>query len=234
MTSTFKGFPQGKVRLTPVPELFFRELLTQIDDLGELKVSLYAFWRLNLKEGSIRYLLHSDFAGDGLFMQGLGETPQEAEAALGEALERAAARGTLLKASVAVQGGEQNLYFLNSPRGQAALQAIARGEWRPSALPEQPVEILEEAPNIFRLYEEHIGPLTPLIADALQDAEKDYPALWIEDAFRIAVENNARSWRYIQAILERWQEKGRDEQEDRRDTEKARRKYAEWEDLGSG
>jgi DNA replication protein DnaD len=48
------------------------------------------------------------------------------------------------------------------------------------------------------------------------------------------VENNARKWRYVEAILERWQEKGRDEQEDRRDSEKARRKYAEWENLGSG
>jgi len=232
--SMFKGFPQGKVRLTSVPEPFFRELLAQIDHLGELKVSLYAFWRLSLKEGNFRYLLRGDFTGDARFMQGLGQTPQEAEVSLNEALERAVARGTLLKASAALQAGEEILYFLNSPRGQAALRAISRGEWRPSALPEQPIEILEEAPNIFRLYEEHIGPLTPLIADALRDAETEYPARWIEDAFRIAVENNARSWRYVQAILERWQEKGRDEQEDRRDTEKARRKYAEWENLGSG
>jgi DnaD/phage-associated family protein len=230
----FKGFPQGKVRLTPVPEPFFRELLAQIDHLGELKVTLYAFWRLNLKEGTFRYLLRGDFTSDARFMQGLGQTPQEAGASLNEALERAVTRGTLLKANAALADGEETLYFLNSPRGQAALQAITRGEWRPSTLPEQPVEILEEAPNIFRLYEEHIGPLTPLIADALRDAETEYPARWIEDAFRIAVENNARSWRYIQAILERWQEKGRDEQEDRRDTEKARRKYAEWENLGSG
>ena len=98
----------------------------------------------------------------------------------------------------------------------------------------QPVEILDEAPNIFRLYEENIGPLTPMIADALREAEQEYPIQWLEDALRIAVENNARNWRYVEAILERWQDKGRDEQKDRRDTEKARRKYAEWENLGSG
>ncbi len=52
-----------------------------------------------------------------------------------------------------------------------------------------------------------------------------------EDAFRIAVENNKRNWRYIKAILRRWQEKGRHErQQDRRDTEKDRRRYAEWEE----
>jgi DNA replication protein len=54
----------------------------------------------------------------------------------------------------------------------------------------------------------------------------------VQDAFRIAVENNKRNWRYIQAILRRFQEKGRHErgQQDRRDTEKDRRRYAEWEE----
>ncbi len=92
-----------------------------------------------------------------------------------------------------------------------------------------PVEVLPESVNIFRLYEENIGPLTPMIADTLRDAEESYPAQWIEEAIRLAVENNARSWRYVDAILSRWQEKGKDEREDRRDTEKARRRYAEWE-----
>ena len=230
----FKGFPEGKVRLTPIPEPFFRELLPHIDHLGELKVTLYAMWRMERKEGSFRYLLRSDFISDKHFLQGMGSNSQAAEAALDEGLQRAVDRGALLKAEAEGTGGAGTLYFLNSPRGRAAVEAIRRGDWRPSGEAEQPVEILEEAPNIFRLYEEHIGPLTPLIADSLREAEGEYPALWIRDAFRIAVENNARSWRYVQAILDRWQEKGRDEQEDRRDTEKARRKYAEWENLGSG
>ena len=234
MTSTFKGFPQGKVRLTPIPAPFFRELLPTIDHLGELKVSLYAFCRLSYQEGAFRYLQLGDFTGDERFMQGLGDTPEAARAALIDSLERAVQRGTLLRASIDLDSGDQALYFVNTPRGREAVQAIGRGEWRPSGQVAQPVEILDEAPNIFRLYEENIGPLTPMIADALREAEQEYPIQWLEDAIRIAVENNARNWRYVEAILERWQEKGRDEQKDRRDTEKARRKYAEWENLGSG
>jgi DnaD/phage-associated family protein len=84
-------------------------------------------------------------------------------------------------------------------------------------------------PNIFRLYENNIGPLTPMIAEILQDAENTYPPAWIEEAIRIAVENNKRNWRYVEAILRRWQEGGRDEREDRRDTEKSLRRYKEWE-----
>jgi DNA replication protein DnaD len=60
------------------------------------------------------------------------------------------------------------------------------------------------------------------------DAEETYPAQWIEDAFRLAVENNVRRWNYVQAIC-RWQEGGRDDRKDRRDTEKDRRRYVEGE-----
>jgi DNA replication protein DnaD len=68
-----------------------------------------------------------------------------------------------------------------------------------------------------------------MIADKLGEAEDTYPAHWIEDAVRIAVENNARRWSYVEAILKRWQEGGRDERTDRRDTEKDRRRYVEGE-----
>ena len=85
-----------------------------------------------------------------------------------------------------------------------------------------------ERPNIFKLYEENIGPLTPLISDALREAEAAYPSDWIEDAVRKAVSANARSWRYIDKILRSWKEKGRDDQH-RRDSEKDSRRYIEGE-----
>ena len=66
-----------------------------------------------------------------------------------------------------------------------------------------------ERPNIFRLYEENIGMLTPMIAEELLDAEQVYPKQWIQDAMREAVLNGAHSWRYVEAILKRWQREGR-------------------------
>lgn len=227
----FSGFPEGKVRLTPLPATFFTDLLVEIDQLEELKVMLYLFWRLNRMEGTFRYLRWADFCDDRRFMEGLGGTPQEAEVALQRGLERAVERGSLLPAQVELGDGPETLYFLNSPKGRAAVRAIARGEWRPSGIPDVPVELSLEPPNIFRLYEEHIGPLTPMIAEALGEAEDLYPAQWVEEAFRISVEANKRSWRYIEAILKRWLEEGRDERKDRKDTEAARRRYADWENL---
>jgi len=222
---TFDGFPSGKVRLTPVPAQFFSELLPQIDHLGEIKLTLYVFWRLDRMEQPVRYLQRQDFAQDERFMQGLGEQPEKA---LYEALELAVQRGTLLQADIQPGKQAERLYFLNSPRGRAAYQAVLRGEWLPTGDEQIAVELAPEAPNIFRLYEENIGPLTPMIAQSLAEAEDTYPATWIEEAFQIAVERNARNWRYVEAILKRWYDEGRDDQKDRRDTEKDRRRYAGW------
>jgi DNA replication protein len=226
----FSGFPE-KARLIPLPGPFFTELLPLIETLGELKVILYAFWRLDHMEGTFRYLRRADFAGDAQFMVGMGSSAQEAESQLDEALRRAVADGIFLEASVQLET-EQVMYFVNTARGRAAIQAIEQGRWRPSGDEQMPIELALEHPNIFRLYQENIGPLTPLIAEALREAEAEYPDDWVQDAFRISVETNKRNWRYIQAILRRWQEEGRHErkQQDRRDTEKDRRRYAEWEE----
>lgn len=88
-----------------------------------------------------------------------------------------------------------------------------------------------EQPKIFKLYESNIGLVVPLIADQLIKAESTYPMEWIEKAFGIAVERNARSWRYIEAILKRWSVDGFQDKKQpvRRDSEEGRNRYAEWE-----
>jgi DnaD/phage-associated family protein len=76
--------------------------------------------------------------------------------------------------------------------------------------------ILFERPNIYVLYEQNIGLLTPIMAEKLQEAEGRYPKEWIEAAFEEAVLNNKRNWRYIERILERWTAEGRQSGKDRR------------------
>lgn len=223
----FSGFPAGKLRTTPIPNLFYSELLPDIDHLGELKLTLYAFWFLAQKEGRFKYLRQSEIASDEIFMQGLDSQRDDSQEKLADALERVVARGTFLKVTLTFADSEEALYFLNTPKGRAAIEGIERGAWSPTGIEDHPVELKIERPNIFVLYEQNIGPLTPMIADQLREAEDSYPAIWIEDAIRIAVENNVRKWRYIEAILDDWDKRGRDEREDRGDSEKARRRYVE-------
>jgi DnaD/phage-associated family protein len=92
-----------------------------------------------------------------------------------------------------------------------------------------PVQLQAQRPNIFVLYEQNIGPLTPLLAEELMKAEDTYPVSWIEDAFREAVELNKRSWRYIQRILERWAAEGKTDETTRRTDEGDRRRFIEGE-----
>ncbi len=224
---TFAGFPPGKVRLVPIPAQFFRELLPQIDHLAELKVVLYAMWRLSMQEGAYRYLRRADFLADADFLHGLHPEPEQAEVELDEGLRRAVERGVLLTAEVELNQGPETLYFLNSPKGRAAAEAARQGLWQPTGDATAPVALHLERPNIYRLYEEHIGPITPLIADRLREAEAIYPIEWIQEAFAIAVGNNVRRWRYIEAILEAWRTEGRHDRILRGDTEKDRRRYRE-------
>jgi DNA replication protein len=220
----FPGFPSGKVHMTPVPAPFFSELMPEIDHLGEMKVTLYAFWFLDRLEAPVRYLTYEDFASETLLVQGLGA------GGLSDALERAVQRGTLLRVTTAKENAEAQdiLFFLNTPRGRAAVQSIEDGLWRPALQDHPPVSLDVERPNIYRLYEENIGPLTPMIADLLREAEQTYRSDWIEEAIRTAVQNNVRRWKYVEAILRSWQEDGRDGA-NRRDTEKDRRRYIEGE-----
>jgi len=222
IVASFIGFPSGKVRMTPVPAQFFSELLPAIDHLGELKATLYAIWFLARLEAPVRYLTLEDFTGDERLVQGLGQKE------LISGLERAVQRGTLLRVDLDGGGPQDTLFFLNTPRGRAAVKAIQDGTWRPRVEEHPPVSLDVERPNIYRLYEENIGPLTPLIADMLREAEQTYRSEWIEEAIRIAVQNNVRRWRYVEAILRSWQEEGRDGV-NRRDAEKDRRRYIEGE-----
>jgi len=221
----FEGFPAGELRFTSVPDLFFAELLPAIDDLAELKVTLHVIW-LRQREGK-QVVTRAELAADETLAQGLSAQDNDPESALAEGLARAVARGSLLHARIEGEAGHQEIYLLNSEGGRQALAHIQSGEVgtlgtvgvdRPSA---------EPRPNIFQLYEDNIGLLSPILADELRDAEQSYPASWIEDAFRIAVAQNVRKWRYIQAILERWSTEGREDGTSQRDTEAKRRWYTD-------
>ena len=210
--SPFKGFSDSET-FTRLPDSFFR-LLGEIDDLAELKVTIYALWRIEHIEGPFRALCQTDFAEEDLL------SGMDADA-ISSGLEKAISRGTLIRAAHKADV----FYFLNTPRGRAAAETFAKGDWRGSTriMAGEPLE----RPNIYKLYEENIGPLTPMIADTLKDAEEIYPAEWLMEAIELAVKNNKRNWKYAEAILKRWKEEGRAEKQNRRDDQKGRRKYVE-------
>lgn len=118
------------------------------------------------------------------------------EETLRQALNSAVEHGALLHSTLNINGVFEDTYSLTEDRSQ------------PSTI------------NIFALYEQNIGIITPIIAEELKEAEKIYPLQWIEEAFKEAVTLNKRSWKYIARILERWASEGKDSGEHRRDIKK--------------
>ncbi len=220
----FAGFP-SRMRFTPVPDLFLNRLLPEITDIAELKTVLCVFSLLYHKRGYPRYVSLSELlTHKGLVDSLNGSSPEEA---LRVALEGAVRRGILLSLSINRNGTEESIYFLNDQAGRDAIARIQRGELAIAGV----VAIAKLAvsagppPDIFTMYEENVGMLTPIIADELRQAEKLYPPGWIQDAIKAAAEYNRRSWRYIAAILERWSQEGKPDGAYRRDSKTDPDKY---------
>lgn len=208
MTRRFTGFKAGKHAQIALPAQFFSDLLPYMDNMDELQVLLACFRALHQREGDYRYLQQSDLEADQYLQHSFDARPQPTTTPaerLRQALAHATERGALLCATLPDQPDDP-LYFMNTMRGRQAVAQIQAGQWRQEG---GRFEILPVRPNIYTLYEDNIGPLTPLIAEELKDAQATYPAEWMNEAITLAVEHNKRSWRYIHAILRRWREEGR-------------------------
>ena len=206
----FSGFPRN-VHLTPVPSPLFGPLLEQIDDLGELKCTLRLIWLLQQKKGSPKYVTQDELLADRVLARALSGEGEDLPSNVARAMELAVARGVFLIGQVRNRSAGDQVYALNTQANRDALADTVPGGVPPNEAAHiiGPMEGAAVRPNIFALYEDNIGMISPMIADELKEAEGAYPQAWIEDAIREAVGNNKRSWRYIARILERWEREGR-------------------------
>jgi len=233
----FAGFPPG-AQATPIPSLFFTRLLPRLADAVELGLAAYVFYLLHRKKSYPRFFTSDELAAErdlALFLERVRRDssvpddavdPAESRRALLERGLRSLAEAGLLVA-VRAEGpdGVRDVYFLNTPTDRRAAERLRGGElklpqWRP--LPE--AEPVEASRSIYALYEQNIGPLTPLVAEELREAEELYPQEWLRPAFERAASRNKRSWRYVEAILKRWAAEGPDYAQAGRDTESTARR----------
>lgn len=203
----FSGFP-NRMEYTPIPHLFFTAVLPHMEDPVELRAVLLAFHLLSRKRQLPRMVGLSELtaftADEG------GRTLDRVELLV--MLRHAVARNVLLELAVQDRhGGEELLFLVNTERNRRAVAAIREGRMALAPSPErwEPAAGPPPQSNIFTLYQDNIGLITPIIADELRDAERRYPADWITEAFAEAVTQEKRYWRYIARILERWTREGK-------------------------
>lgn len=214
----FPGFPD-RMELVPVPGAVFGTLLREIDDLAELKTLLHVLRLLHQQPRPPRFVRRASLQADAGLLDALSASGGAAssgvpsDAAVSAALDLAVARGTLLALPVADGATEDVCYLLNTSANQRIVQQVlagerSLGELGPIPTPKEPAPA-DARPSIYELYEQNIGLLTPLLAEELREAETTFPTAWIEDAFREAVAQNKRNWRYVRRILENWTAHGR-------------------------
>ncbi|MEE8337948.1 MAG: DnaD domain protein [Dehalococcoidia bacterium] len=215
----FAGFVTGGAATT-LPAQLFVDVLPEIEDEAELRVTLYALYAIARRRGPLRAVSARELASEAPLARSF-ERLGGVEA-VAPALAQAAARGTLL--ACPLDDGD-TLYFVNNEGGRRNLTRVRSGALPvPGAAP-RPTPLVD-APRPARpaqVYEQEIGTLTPSVAEALAEAGARFPEQWIVDALREAAKSNARSWRYAAAILERWDTEGRSDASAERDSRTAER-----------
>jgi DNA replication protein len=189
-----------------IDEALFRDLLPRIRDLGQLKAVLYVAY-IGARTG--RHTVSMDALTDPVVLRDIAglDSPEPAEDRLKAGLDRAVADGSLLRLVHRSGSRVEVVFALGTEQNAEMIRRLTEdGDEAATWLGvDDGAEITVFRPNIFSLYERSIGPLTP---ERLRDAERSYPRAWIEQALHEAVHYNRRNWRYIEAILARWEETG--------------------------
>ncbi len=142
MMAGFAGFPAGRNPYVPVPEIFFTQLLPEIEDQAELKVTLHLFWLLARKQDTPRCTNERELRSDRALMHSLRfiSDMRTLEERLHQGLEQAVARGTLLRANLTVISSGRNeaeivgWYFFNTRRNRKIVTELQGGEVLPARL----------------------------------------------------------------------------------------------------
>jgi DNA replication protein len=195
-------------RSTPVPNPLLADLLVEITDPDELRLTLRAVWALHQQRGFPASLTRADLAADRTVAAMLGAGGDDLEERVSTLLDQAAGRGTLLK--IRERGGPDRFFLNTEPvrralAGRGAVPVEATETTGTEVEPETwPDPLAAAEPSIAVLaYEENIGQLTPMVAEKIRDAINDYTELAVLEAIRAAADRNARNWNYIAATLRR-------------------------------
>jgi DnaD/phage-associated family protein len=218
----FKGIPD-RAEVTPIPDVFFTEAIAHIDDIAELKVVLHILWLWRRRKGYPRYITLTELKNDTVLINSIKH--EGIEDSLDEVLEHglnlAVKHGMLLSLTCGDDEKTEYIYLLNTEAEKKTVERIEKGEL---VLADMHLDSKDEhrvqLPDIYTLYEQNVGIITPLVADELQEAQDRYPPEWIESAFKEAIKLNKRSWKYIERILERWNVEGKDNGKPGRDIKK--------------
>ena len=196
------GFPlSDDYAVTRVPNVALGRVLASVDDARIIKLVLRAIWLIERQRGYPRYVTEGHLRRDRILSVVL---PNEREFA--DCLKSVFDLGILVE----VPSHGTKWIMLNTESAHRVETAATDGPegmasdsdgWDEPASSHQPADA-------FRAYEENIGALSPMIRESILAALEDFTDEDISRAVRIAVENETRSWAFINGVLRRWLREG--------------------------
>jgi len=207
LTMYNEGFPEP-MTYTPVPDSMLGKFLVEFQDEYLLRCFLRILWHLHKSKDKIKSVDIATLEGDLVIGSILSNRDSQDLSRLSTALKEMYDFHLVLL----VNAGADNKNLRVVLNTQNNVKLIEKFGWIRTKLIEatRVLSDLSVQSNVFGLYEQNIGLITPLVADELRDMENEYPITWVEEAIQLSVTYNRKSIRYISTILERWRNEGRD------------------------
>lgn len=193
---------------TAVPDSILGEFLVEVQDESLLRCFLRILWHLHRSKDKIKSVEIAVLDADQILEGVLSKRKTTESSRLSTVLKEIYDLNFVLFAKSGKQQGDTRV-LLNTRKNRNMIESL--GWVSTDAVDVTRVLVAPVPPsNVFGLYEQNIGLITPLVADELRDMETTYPVSWIEEAIQLSVIYNRKSIRYILGILERWRNEGRD------------------------
>lgn len=206
---SFDGFVSG-AQPTPLPPALLLELLPQMRDPAELVVALYAIAAIARQRRYPRTIREADLRETRPLIEALASLcpDRDWEQSFQDGLSAAVERGVVLRGRSNVNGEWVTWLALNDVDGRRAM--LEPQMHRPATV----VEGRTESGGLAQLWESALGsPMPAILHEEVGRAAAKYGTELLHDAMLEAAANNVRTWRYVAAILDRWEREGRDERD---------------------
>ena len=204
---SFDGFPSG-APVTPLPHALLRDLAPRMSDPAELIVTLYAVEAISRVRRFPRRVSCKDLRASRSMIEALAGMcdPRDVPAAFEDGLNAAVERGSLLRGREVQDGFWTEWIALNDADGRRALETASMPPQSESVHGREAVYS-----SVPEIWQSAFGTaMPPILTEEVKAAESRVGLEWLRDAFAEAAANHVRNWRYVQAILERWETEGRD------------------------
>ena len=195
-------------KMIPVPAQLFTEILPRLHNESQLRATLYTWYAIASKGSGQRYVYLSQLLTDPVLLSWI--THLGGKNGIRHGLDLSCKEGIFLQLQI---GEDDKILAPNDESGARLItdmksESVAHHKQSRDLNPETNYERTVVS-NVIEKYENEIGMLTPVIADMIAIAEQTYPTTWILEALDIAAQSNARSWKYVTAILARWKNEGK-------------------------